>query len=219
MQLRDKLMGMNRAIVTVLVLGLVTGACLGWWVHSVTILQSSNIAALQTEGEGKFYAQSSMPFSFMYPKRSNANWQSNNSGFYYSAGIPINDTGLLLDSKGSVIPTLEVRLDEATTSDFVLMDYINIKYPVPASGVLEYRTSLAPYESSDHKFSGYFVTYEVEGMAGYSGEVLVLKSNEGCYSDNPTDCSYLVYAVDNIAGMFSSDEFQKIASSITLTSR
>lgn len=214
---------MSRATsIVMFVFALLVGASFGWWGHSVlpsSYTQTPKIEVSQTASsteEGRFYAESFMPLSFIYPKRQNAIWlEGNSSSFSYSAeGIPTDAKGLIFSSKPTILPRLEVRTDGATTTDFALMSYIDAKYPSSAYGAEEYRTALTPFESSDHQFSGYFVKYEVDGMAGYLGEALVFKLNKGCNSPNPSDCAYFIFIVDNISGMYTPSEFQKIANSI-----
>lgn len=198
-----------------LVIAFAIGAYVGWEYKQAPSELTSSAAVPTT---GRFYAESFTPFSFVYPKRLNAIWEGTNSSFYYSvAGIPTDAKGLVLSFKPTTLPSLKVSvdIDGATTTDFALMKYIDTKYPSSAYGKVEYRTSLTPYESTDHQFSGYFVNYEVDGMAGHSGEALVLKLNKGCNSPNPSDCSYMTYTIDNVSGMYTPSDFQKIADSIT----
>lgn len=196
-----------------LAIALLAGVCFGWWGNSY--LSSPKTVDPTTTSVGKFYAQDFTPFSFNYPKRPNAIWLAAESSYDYSAaGIPTDANGLVLSSKPTVTPNLEVRLEMATSTNFILKTYIDAKYPSSAYGAIQYRTGLVPFESADHEFSGYFIKYEVDGMAGHSGEVLIFTLHKGCNSATPTDCSYVAYAIDNVADMYTESEFQKMTESV-----
>lgn len=186
-----------------IVVALFAGFCFGWWGHGVT-------TSLSIE---KFHAQDFAPFTFAYPERQNANWQGHNDGFMYSMGIPTDNTGLILSGHARKGAAFEVRA-QGTSTEVTLMQYIDATYPSPSSGVLEWRTSMEPYTSPDQKFSGYIVNYEQDGMAGYTGEILIIKSNQSCGSSNPSDCSLVYYTLDNIANMYTPTEFAEIVASI-----
>jgi hypothetical protein len=182
---------------------LFAGVCLGWWEHGMTTSLSV----------GRFYVQDYAPFTFAYPERPNGNWQGSNDGFTYSTGIPTDNTGLILPGHATKGAALEVRA-QGTSTEVTLTQYIDTTYPAPFSGVIEWRNSMRPYSSPDQKFSGYIVNYEQDGMAGYTGEALIIKSNQSCGSSNPSDCSLVYYTLDNIANMYTPTEFSEIVASI-----
>ncbi|HQT83192.1 MAG TPA: hypothetical protein PLW99_03525, partial [Candidatus Paceibacterota bacterium] len=132
---------MSRALL--FIVGLVIASSIGayaGWKYSQAPRELASSAVVPATG--RFYAESFTPFSFVYPKRPNAIWLGTERSYYYSvAGVPTDANGLVLSFKPTTLPSLEVRVDGATTTDFSLIKYIDTKYPSSAYGKVEYRTS------------------------------------------------------------------------------